>query len=308
MATGPDPYCDIVLLGKTGQGKSTLAKKLLALESTGDSKIRRFQSVNLSGEQSTELVSNEDTKVRVLDVPGFSDPGTQQQATVQRNLEIIQWIGRVDSHTDFELKVKRIVYFLPTRGPLEKADGTMQEELKILNHYFGKEVFDCVVVAATNSPKEKYQQVGFDDDDLEKTKRAFHITLKTAIDDEDIACPPVVYIGLNDSPEEALSKIQNAPVLKESIILLRIKEDVCPFYQIFDDDFVEIKCHPSLVPKYSGTEKFVGGVAHVALLGIPLVMGYFTGWDLWPGFTNSDEMCKECKKSPEAEGCAVKTV
>ena len=303
MATGPDPdpYCDIVLLGKTGQGKSTLAKKLLDNLETDNTKIRRFSSLNLSAE-SAELLSNEDTKVRVLDVPGLSDPDTQQKATVQRNQEIIQWIGRVLTD-DFELKVKRIVYFLPTRGPLEKADGTMQEELKILNHYFGKEVFDCVVVAATNSPKEKYQQVGFDDDDLEKTKRAFHITLKTAIDDEDIACPPVVYIGLNDSPKEALSKIQEALVLKENIVPLRIKDDVGPLYSEMYHH------HPSFVQKYSGTEKFRGGIIHVFTFGILLMLWYFRNYNNFrnyntlPGFTNSDKICKECKQSPKARGC-----
>ena len=64
---------------------------------------------------------------------------------------IIRWVMR--AQIQFQLKVRRIVYFLPGRGPLEKA--VIQEELRVLYHYFGKDIFDCMVVAATNSPSKK---------------------------------------------------------------------------------------------------------------------------------------------------------
>ena len=91
-----------------------------------------------------------------IDAPGFSGSSAQQQkGTLQENVQIIECIGKAQD--EFELKARRIVYFLPGRGPLEKSDGSIQEELKLLSHYFGKQVFDCVVVVATNPSKERYQ-------------------------------------------------------------------------------------------------------------------------------------------------------
>lgn len=316
MAAGLGDYYDVVLLGKTGQGRTTLGSKLLDVKGTDGSRIRLFQSAGEDGEvylsdaegKSCELMSNEKTRVRVLDVPGFSDSHAKQQATIQANMLIIKWIGTVLS--ELQLNVRRMVYFLPVRGPLEKADGAMQEELKMLNHYFRRDIFNCMVIVATNPPKERFQQAGFDNSELEETKEAFQLALNTTVE-EDIECPPIVYVSLNDGPKECLSKIQNALVLKESIKPLRIKEDAGPLYTVKVDESVnaevgmnvESRCtHPSLNEKYSGAQKIVGGIAYVVLLGIPLAISYITGIGLWPGFTNSDKVCAECHESLEVDG------
>ena len=137
-------YYDIVLIGKSWQGKSTLGNKLLNWENTPQSNIRlfsphtckRFIQAN-DPEIATELMcrenrrckllSNEDTKIRVLEVPGFfMRPQGEDVSLVQASLQNVRWLVR-EQH-ESQLMVRRIVYFLPGRGPLEEADGTLQEE------------------------------------------------------------------------------------------------------------------------------------------------------------------------------------
>ena len=42
--------------------------------------------------------------------------------------------------------VQRLVYFLPDRGPMEKADAVFQEELKVMHFFYGPAIFECMVV------------------------------------------------------------------------------------------------------------------------------------------------------------------
>lgn len=63
--------------------------------------------------------------------------------------------------------------------------------------------------------------------------------------------------------------------------------------------YEESMCHPSFVSKHSSIAKIAGGAAHVLMLGIP----FFTGLGQWPGFTNSEEACIVCKRSPGVAGC-----
>lgn len=345
-------YYDIVMVGKTGQGKSTFGNKLLNLDKYPERKIRLFEFVNesalphsgsdlskkkrfiqasdpevtreesmLSVTAKCKLLANDETNIRVLDVPGFSDSGSVEKAAGKKvsvkeaNLQIIRWIVR--AQLDFQLKVRRIVYFLPGRGPLEKADGTLQEELAVLHHFFGNDIFDCMVLAAT--AHKKYQEIGFDDDDIKSTEEVFSVALESAFSKK-IKCPPIKFIGMEDCPEECLSKIMGALVLKESVLPLKFQEDTCARCSVKVRrnkeekisvvhangtiiPYTESKCHPCFVPKYNMLEKAAGGVGHMLTLGIGLFVEWLSGTDSWPGFTNSDEICVECKKSPGAVGC-----
>jgi hypothetical protein len=43
----------------------------------------------------------------------------------------------------------RVVYFLPGRGALERANAILISEMQQLEHAYGRDVFECMVAVAT---------------------------------------------------------------------------------------------------------------------------------------------------------------
>ena len=275
----------------------------------------------LSTTSRCKLLAIEKTNIRVLDIPGFSDSGKLQDvigkiaSMKEGNLQIISWIVR--AQYEFQLKVRRVVYFLPCKGPLEKADGTLQDELNVIHHFFGKEIFKCMVGAATLH--KRHQLVGFDEHDIRLSTMVLRQAIKSAIAEE-LVVPPIVYIGMRGSPEECLTKIKCAAVARDSILPFKFQENTCACCSVvvrqnkekklcvIDSErtvvpYQESKCHPCFVPKYSNLQKFAGGLAHMATLGIALMTAKGTSSESWPSFTNSDEVCINCRLSPGAVGC-----
>ena len=100
-----------------------------------------------------------------------------------------------------------------------------------------------------------------------------------------------------------LSKVKQAPVSKVDGIDLSVVEGTCikcanhveysaivgkqpePMFVKMPNGecvpYCKSKCHPLLIPKHSRITKFVGGIAHIATLGIPRISQWLNlGQDL----------------------------
>ena len=355
MAVAAD-YYDIVLLGRTGQGKSTLGNKLLELNPksgrvtkvftkfvknaittvtgpfsgffTADD-ITDWTKKHLSVTKECELLANENTRVRVLDSPGFADSEAVSSygiSVYEANLQTFRRIVREQLDPQKNMSVRRVLYFLPIRGVMEKADGVFQEELKVMYHYFGAHVFDCMVLIATNH--RLYQSVMFTDEMISETKKVVRVALNKVTRGKVSVCPPVVYIGIDDKGKSILSKIKKAKVLNDKCFVPKFEDDTCSkcgvktrFSDTSDgkqilgiikqvgqgqeilEDYDTSKCHPFFIPKHTQVAKIVGGLVHVITIGVPLIFETLTGVETWPGFTNSDEICPHCRRPPGSKGC-----
>ena len=378
-------YYDIMVIGRTGMGKSTTSDKLVIANLDGrdysgeqhtdeleeavrvktsdlsmwliadEDEIERVKvrlknlvlfrslknphievNVNYKGSSRpttrSQLISNESTNVRILDVPGFfgEDIGnTHLQTTGNKvttsGLCIMREILRIQA--TMRMKFRRIVYFIPERGPLERSQNkVLQMELEQMVHYFGKSIFECMVLVATVNP-DVYQYlrddaVPFSENAEMTTRMNFQEALTRVLppgEQPTDGKPPIVFISMHDTCEAIIEKIKNAPVIRDELELafddrtcvrcgLKAKiltdtnneEKRVACYAGEDPSksvpYDESKCHPIIISKYWMITKIVGGIAHF------ITRGKFK--DKWPDFRNpDDEICIDCRKVPSEPGC-----
>ena len=215
------------------------------------------------------------------------------------------------------IKFRRILYFLPEQGGLKRSSSLLELELTTMANYFGRAVFECMVVIAT-LPTETYeciapdQPVKFPELSMVKTRKYFDIALANALPKEKkpLPKPPIVFISLTDSCETVFGNIDKAAVASNQVTL-KFEPMICARCGIkakmiksekiaaYTDDsessvipYDESTCHPMLVPKYTSVAKFFGGVAHL------LTFKQFLG--KWPSL---DEVCIACRNKPGSRGC-----
>ena len=376
-------YYDIMIIGRTGMGKSTTSDKLVIAnlknldyrgEQYTDETIEEGRMVmsdlsiwlisdahgeiervtqrlkNLimfrglddphaqvndfyqkSSEQTTksQLISNETTMVRILDVPGFFGKDcdrTPEMATSRvtaKGLAIMREVLRIQA--TMRMNFKRILYFIPERGPLERCHEVLRMELEQMVHYFGRSIFDCMVLIATVNPDVyQYLQPGatpFSNDAEMKTRQKFQEALGYVLPPGEQLPdhkPPIVFISMNDTCEEIYGKIHSAPVIFDGVRLAfdyrtcarcgiktkflgEGKKEVKVACYAGEDPsksipYEESLCHPLIISKYWTITKVIGGIAHF------ITAKKFLG--KWPDFRNpDDEICVHCGQVPGTHGC-----
>lgn len=231
-------YYTIALLGKSGQGKSSTANKLLQINdersgyscehlikewrcpdssllkvcNDGEPKAFKAGGGAKSVTRECQLLSNEQTRIRVLDIPGFADSQGNNKTTVQRNAGLIDSVVQIQLYLN--IRFHRILYFLPIRGVLERSDAYTQDELKTLYYYFGDSVFKCMVIIAT----KRKDTSPFDSDDENEMNKTILYTMREVTKKENPFCPRVVFLPSNATFEQVLHIVQSTPVESDQIL------------------------------------------------------------------------------------------
>ena len=285
--------------------------------------------------QECEVLSNDRSKVRVMDVPGFFDGASilskregdkvlsPTDSLNVNNLGIMRSIIRIQ--TTLGMKFKRVLYFLPGRGPLERADAILKFELRWMAHFFGRAIFKIMVLIATVSSTMSELELlpddkKFSDRDVQVTKRnfrkaledTFHSFTDSPLSDEPLPDPPLVFISQTNTCEEILVKIKSAAVAEEGLNL-QIDKNTCSQCGVkigevkgqrvtcyFGEDltngipYEESTCHPQFIPKFRRIDKFWEGLKY--LMAFKWVVR-----KPWPVFVG--EKCIACGELPTTQGC-----
>ena len=273
-----------------------------------------------------KVITNTDTGFRIMDTMGFVP------YDVTANLQIVRELVRVC--IQLEVAFHRVLYFLPERDIPERADGHLQEELTALWHYYGYDIFKNMVIVITAAPRSKSTNSDIDTEFGEgatfAVQQIFLEALKNAIHGREDAtlppCPDIAFIPFLASSESVAEIVRNAKVHAPDGIRLDFRKTTCSkctsvihikprtdtaSIAATDDEEGRIsipedtKCHPALIPKYTKLVRFIGGVGHIATLGIPQGVYRLAGQQntVWPWFFNSEEKCVACEHPSGAKGC-----
>ena len=381
-----EEYYDVMMVGITGQGKTTTSDKMLVAnpskELAGQSErehkrtltvkdltlwtisrtpkdlndfgghdphqtlhdpqkylddFRKAQELNPIT-SSCQLISNELSRMRILDVPGFfgvpvhgeieqtpwiDDSSSPLEKDIHKftcnHLAIMRDILRVQS--TMRMKFKRILYFLPVKGPLVRPSMVLRQELILLARYFGRSIFESMVLVATVSSHlskmDDMQGKLFTDSEAKTTRTKFQETLRDILGlhpDSSTPYPPVIFISLLDTGEEIVDMVRRADVQKNSLELIfdpgvcvkcsciihwleSERVEVIPTGKKASDvlPYSESRCHPIFLPRNRHPHKIEKefGITYVLL----------SQHNESGGGNSSEEVCHRCKQPPGTEGC-----
>ncbi|XP_064390323.1 uncharacterized protein LOC135338198 [Halichondria panicea] len=277
--------------------------------------------------QKCELLSNETTKVRVLDVPGFFGAMTSEEIQRVNSIALkatASHLGTMRSilqiQTAMSIKFERILYFLPCRDTLQFSNAGLEQELELMYTYFGKAIFETMIIvttigSATYEIIPKGYPIEFPKQQLETSRTTFKDALAKFLP-IDTPCPPIIFISLYDTGESILKKIKETEVAQGSL-QLQLSSSICALCSstIGERDgervgcipghetsklvklYEDSHCHPIFLPKYTTFQKITGGISY-AVKNVVLR----EQWE-WPDF--NVEECPNCKCQPGSKGCLM---
>lgn len=344
MATPNDEYFDVLLVGRSGLGKSSTGNKLIK----GHCEKEHYNIIQYVGQlggllklckgethtfperkpgsyvsctKQCEILLNKREKVRVLDTMGFGDSDDSKDVDVYTaNLRLFRSVVRVQMLMNIQFQ--RVLYFLPVRGTLVTADRHVQDEIKVMHHFLGNDIFESMILVVT--AEVGYQLFGYPDSMKLQTEQAFTEAMKLALPNGPTPkCPPLLYIPIEDDGHllETIKSISMVKPLefdefskdackKCAAKLLYIPESEKKKQPDPRDelDGVEINgkriqlskstCHPAFIPKYTTWEKVRGVIVCTFTIGLAIPFG------VGKAVFNTDEICIKCNKMPgESKGC-----
>ena len=247
------------------------------------------------------VLFNEERKVRVLNV-SFGNFGRFEKPACRSILHVQALL---------QMTVNRVAYFLPCRGPMERVDGTLQEELNIMYHFFGHAIFENMVAVFTHHRRRQSPEF-YEEDEID-TRRTLHRALKEVTGDKNIFCPPVVYIAIKDTGKEILDSLRAAPVKSNEGMSLIYQDDTCAKCNIHirygKAPGSGERTQPFVVDGNGITTKYKGSKCHPQFKKKKEFDYFLKEWPNstdflkgWPDSTNPDE-CVACKRERGSPGC-----
>ncbi len=106
--------------------------------------------------------------------------------------------------------------------------------LKVMHHYFGRVIFDSMIVIGTERASKSTLDAFSEKDitDNQKVfKRAFQLALAAPDQDpdevQDIPQPPIIYLSLEESSSDVLKRLQQTKVTRMDGLQLQLQENTC---------------------------------------------------------------------------------
>ena len=185
----------------------------------------------LSETTQLKLISSEISQNRVLDTPGFATSGSLLPV-IQANLELIHNIAQLQKvHS---LKFRYVLYFLPCRGPPQRADRALKDEIAIVHHYFGESIWRRLVFVLT-APPEFQEPAMFslltDGPLKKKAEDVISVAMQDVWKSYGVAslnfeAPHVIFIAQEESFDCIMRKIEHA-FPKDDVGGLELRSDIC---------------------------------------------------------------------------------
>jgi len=176
------PTKNVVLLGRTGVGKSYLGNKILGRE--------EFEVLNREDSVTRDISMKKGNGFAVYDTPGFGDTcGAEDHRTVM--LTIVE----LD-----EQPIDALLYF-NCSIMTGRVDKHLREEVMLIHHFFGPSIFDRMIIVFN-----KFQD---DDDDIPNMKKSYNEVIESLIQKK----ISVVCMGVEKKPSyEGVRTLLNSKI------------------------------------------------------------------------------------------------